>query len=324
MDLSIIIVNWNSLEFLRACIRSLREKVKKLEYEIVIVDNVSEKDDSRQALRSGEFGEGVRVLLPTANLGFVRANNLGARHAKGRLLFFLNPDTEVRGGAVERLAAELEARPEAGIAGARLLNSDGSLQTSCVQPFPRIRTHVLGWESLQKRWPAWWGIDAMYKPEGVYECEVVSGACLLIKREAFDASGGFSLDYFMYAEEVDLCWAAKQRGWKTLHVSTAEVVHHGGQSTNQGGGSAFSDVLNQDSVHIFLRKSRGAAYAWTHRLGMLLNATMRMVILGLTGSRRVAKWKRIVTWALGMEGWTKKLAREADEAVLRSAVVKEV
>jgi N-acetylglucosaminyl-diphospho-decaprenol L-rhamnosyltransferase len=159
-DVSIVIVNYRSAAFTQACLRSIYLS-SAADCEVIVVDNAS-YDGCGEMMRA-EFPQAV-FLQSNRNLGFAGANNLGTAAAHGDYLLYLNPDTEVRPEAVERLRACLAATPDAGLAGARLLNSDLSLQTTSVTAFPTIGNQVLGADYLQRKFPAakLWGMRALY------------------------------------------------------------------------------------------------------------------------------------------------------------------
>jgi GT2 family glycosyltransferase len=187
MDLSIIIVNWNSAEFTKNCIASLHSTIEGLDYEIIVVDNASD-DDIFGALK-GCFPP-VELICLEHNIGFARANNLGVEHSRGANILFLNPDTLVLNDAIRTMVSALRSRPEIGAVGCRLLNHDSTLQMSCVQPFPTLINQLLGIECLRRRWPRLrlWGMRAVFSGErqSLSEVDVVSGACLMMKREAYE------------------------------------------------------------------------------------------------------------------------------------------
>src|SRR4029077_16116528 len=147
LDLSIIIINWNSAAFVRECLETVYAGTGELDFEVIVVDNAS-FDDCGQVVQA-EF-PAVKFLQSPANLGFAKANNLGVRAAGGRNLLFLNPDTEILGNALPKMVSFLDASPDASIVGYKLLNSDLSLQTSCVQPFPSILNQVFDAEHLRR------------------------------------------------------------------------------------------------------------------------------------------------------------------------------
>ena len=188
--MSIILVNWRSKDYVRECLRSLEEERQRDSYEVLVVDNDSE--DGCGTMLEEEFPQ-VRYIESTANLGFARANNLAAAKSSGRYILFLNPDTEVRAGAIETLAAALEAHPDAGMVGARLLNTDGTLQTTCVTAIPNILNQTLNLEWLRKAFPMWgiWGMRVDSGAKTPCAVEAISGACMMARREVVDEVAGF-------------------------------------------------------------------------------------------------------------------------------------
>ena len=318
MNVSIIIVNWNSAEYTAACVSSVRTTTKGLQYEIIVVDNAS-SDDSVDVLRRIPD---IKLLASSENLGFARANNLGYQLSSGDVLLFLNPDTVVQDGAIARMYAALCSSPHWGSLGCKLLNSDHSLQTSCVQAFPTIINQLADVESLKLRFRGadMWGMSALFQ-EHKYPVpvEVVSGACLMIRKEVFRQVGFFSTDYFMYCEDVDLCYKVGLAGLLVGYVADVTVVHHGGQSSKQAKDSSFGDVLTREAIDTFLAKTRGRLYARGYSCAMCFAALVRLVLLtvlpvsvlgkdqeGASMARR--KWRKILRWSLGRESWAKRLA----------------
>jgi len=318
-DLSIILVNWNSLAFAEQCIASICSNAHGLDYEIIVVDNASADAPCNRLVAKFPW---VTLLLSERNLGFGRANNLAAQQSSGRNLLFLNPDTVVLGDALPRMVDLLTANPQAGAVGCRLINTDGTVQTSCVQSFPTVLNQLLALDFLKRRWPATppWGIRALGSAshhKSVYDVDVVSGACILIRRHVFEQVGGFNPEYFMYAEEVDLCHCIHRDGWKILHTAAAQVIHFGGQSTTSRE-DGFTDIAMRDSVHRFLRRTRGNAYASLYRAAILASAVCRLAALALVYpatalpgqitrrepvARRFRKWLRIARWSIGKNSW---------------------
>lgn len=316
-DLSVVIVNWNSAAYTLGAIESVHATARDLDHEILVVDNAS-TDDSRETLARPL--PRTTVIHSPVNLGFARANNLAARRARGRTLLFLNPDTRVVPGALQHLLAALDAAPDVGAVGARLLNGDGSVQTSCVRPFPTIVNQALDAEWLRARLPALplWGTKALWVPPqaGPVDVDTVSGACLMLSRELFERVGGFSEEYFLYAEDTDLCHKTWQVGFRVCHVPAARVVHYGGGSSGQQETDGTATVVMRESVHRFLRKTRGPAYAALFRHTTQAAAVARILLLGAAvllprerGATRASmrKWRRILRWARGGEPWAERL-----------------
>lgn len=314
MDLSIIIVNWNSKDFLRKCLVSILAETRGLEFEIIVIDSAS-FDGCDQMLK--EHFPSVRFIQSEKNMGFAKSNNMAFRESKGDCLLFLNPDTELVGPAINILYERLGALPDAGLVGAKLLNSDGTVQTSCIQSFPTIVNQVLDSESLRARWPksSLWGMAPLYQlTEVPAAVEAISGACVMLKRAVFEQVGLFSEDYFMYAEDIDLSYKVYQAGYKNCYVAGATVIHHGGSSVQQAV-SNFSVVMMREAIWRFMRKTRGGVYGLGYRGAMLLSAASRMLFLGLlrlngdqSGRSRsreesFRKWWAILRWCLNREKW---------------------
>lgn len=319
MDLSIVIINWNSAAFVRACLQTVYSGTKGYDFEVIIVDNAS-FDECEEIVRS-EF-PATRFIGSAINLGFAKANNLGAGAAKGRNLLFLNPDTEVMGDALCHMVSFLDARADAGVVGCRLLNTDLSLQTSCVQPFPSILNQALDTEYLRRAFPKLhlWGTNALLTSEQSAEVEVISGACLMIKSEVFEAVGQFTSNYFMYAEDSDLCFKVKEAGWKNYYLSDVSVVHHGGRSSDKKPESNFASIMMRESLMEFMRLRRGSVYAMAYQFSTVVIAVLRLLILltafvfTLGANKRAAlrpaftKWVKVLRWGLRMEAWSKQAA----------------
>ena len=319
VDLSIIIVNWNSLQFLRQCLCTVYARPHGFSLEVIVIDNASY--DGSAELLAAEFPQ-VQFVQGMENIGFARANNAAFAVSTGRAILFLNPDTEVLGDALERMLALLETSADAGAVGCRLLNTDGSLQTSCVQPFPTILNQVFDSELLRRWFPRaeWWGMRALLDANGSpASVEVVSGACLMVSRIAFERVGRFSEDYFMYAEDLDLCFKLRSAGFQNYYRGDVSVIHHGGQSTSAKAENQFGNVLMRESVFRYLRRHRGRLYAGGYRLTVAGAAVVRLGILAaawlLTAGRSsrlslengIRKWKALLRWSLGRERWAPNL-----------------
>jgi N-acetylglucosaminyl-diphospho-decaprenol L-rhamnosyltransferase len=308
VDLSIIIVNWNSVKYLKSCLESIKN-LEPITYEIIIVDNASY--DGCAEFIEKEYA-GAIFVQSGKNLGFAKANNLGALHSSGRNLLFLNPDTEIIDDAIQGMQSSLEALSDAGAIGCKLLNSDFSIQTSCIQPIPTVLNQLIDIEYLKMKTKKLklWGIRPMFsvnrKPE---EVQVISGACVMVKRDVFNEIGCFSEDYFMYSEDIDLCYKIKKAGYKNYYTSEACVIHHGGGSSKSHDQTHFGAALMREAVYIFLKKTKGRATAQTYRAAMMLSSIIRVIILRamililMRDELKISlnKWKRIFRWAIGME-----------------------
>jgi N-acetylglucosaminyl-diphospho-decaprenol L-rhamnosyltransferase len=305
MDLSIIIVNWNSKDYLQKCLVSLFRETHQIAFEVIVIDSAS-YDGCDQMLQ--EHFPQVRFIQSDKNVGFARANNAAFRESRGDCVLFLNPDTELVGPAINVLYTELRSRPQAGSVGARLLNFDGSIQTSCIQSFPTILNQVLDSEFLRARSPRsrLWGMAPLHEqPARPQVVEAISGACVMLPRPIFERVGCFSEDYFMYAEDIDLSDKVRRAGAKNYYVPQAVVVHHGGSSVQQAA-SDFSVVMMREAIWRFLRKTRGGVYGLTYRAAMFLSAASRLLLLKIRPSDEsqaasLRKWRAIFRWSLNRE-----------------------
>jgi GT2 family glycosyltransferase len=273
MELSIIIVSWNVRDYVIRCLSSIFAHPPACTFEVWVVDNVS-TDGTPEQVRS-EFPH-VHLINSQTNVGFAGGNNQAIRQSTGRYVLLLNPDTEVRPGALTALVEYLEAHPRTGAVGPRLLNPDGSLQVSCF-PFPTLGRELWRLFHLDALRPVsqyamhQWPLSA---PRAV---DVIQGACLALRRETLDQTGLLDEAYFIYTEEVDLCYRIQRAGWSLFCLPYAEVVHHGGQSTQQAATRMFLNLYK--SKLQYFRKHRGAGAARLYKLILLTAALAR---LGLT------------------------------------------
>jgi N-acetylglucosaminyl-diphospho-decaprenol L-rhamnosyltransferase len=290
---SIVIVSFNAREHLERCL----EAVAGGEHEVVVVDNAS--SDGSPALVRERFPS-VRLVELEENIGFGAANNVGMEVASGRWLLLLNSDAWPVGEAIERLAAFGEAHPRAGIVGPRLRNTDGSLQPS-VRGHPtlwRIATEYLFLRRLAPRSRA---LNAFYgggfDHASVREVEVLKGAVLLVRREASEAVGGFDPAYFMYGEEMDLCYRVREAGWAVVFDPDAEFVHVGGVSTGARWGDrpAFGP-MRRDQLRGLLRFLAGhESPRRAEQARRLLVASFRLRAVLFRGEARAA-YRATAAW----------------------------
>lgn len=276
--LSIIIVNWNTRELLAECLNSVSDEIATLHpagVETLVVDNAS-YDGSVQMVR--ERFPWVQLIENQDNVGFARANNQAIPRSQGRHLLLLNPDTEVKPGALKTLVHFMEDHPQVGGAGARLLNPDGTLQVSCY-PAPTLFREFWHLFHLDVLWPYSCYRMADWDLEKPRQADVIQGACLILRREALGQVGLLDEGYFMYSEEVDLCHRLRGGGWPLYWVPQAQVVHHGGQSTQQMAAEMFLQ-LYQGKIRYF-RKHYGWPAALAYKLILLVATLARLLICPL-------------------------------------------
>lgn len=233
LQVSVCIVSWNVRDDLMACLESLSQAAAGLRTEVIVVDNAS-SDDTVSVVRE-RFPE-VILICNTQNKGFAAAANQGLAAATGKYLLLLNPDTILPPGALAELLAVADAHPEAGIIAPKLLNADGSLQESCRRfPTPAaalFRHTLLGRLFPKNRWAAEY-VMAEWAHDEPREVDWASGACLLLRRSAFQTIGPLDERFFWGSEDVDYCYRAHQAGFSVLYVPRPAIVHKIGASTNQ-------------------------------------------------------------------------------------------
>ena len=231
LELSIIIVNYNSGESLKRCLASLKESRIESPYEIIVVDNGSQEGDLK-GLEEDLFN--LQLIRNPKNIGFARANNQGISNSKGDHLLLLNPDTLVLKEGLDGLVKFMEEHPKAGAAGPMLLSPDGTRQPS-FRRFPSLLNVFFGRTSfLTRRFPknpftkSYLMMDA--NSQRAREVDWIMGACMILRRDAFQGVGGFDESFFLFVEDVDLCYRLKRMGWKIYYVPEVRVIHEYGAS----------------------------------------------------------------------------------------------
>lgn len=232
--ISIIVVNFNAEKLLKECLESLYRETQDTSFDVWVVDNNS-RDDSVRMVRE-DFPE-VNRIENDDNLGFSKANNQAITGSASDYILLLNPDTVVRDRAIDRMVAFMDAHPDVGISGCRVLNKDGSLQPACRRSVPTPKVAFYHLSGLSKLFPNSM-IMAKYNltyldPDQSHEVDAVSGAFLLIRRAVVDQIGLLDEVFFIYGEDVDWCVRAKNAGWKVMYHPEAEILHYkGGCSAN--------------------------------------------------------------------------------------------
>lgn len=282
VDLSIIIVSWNVADLLTDCLRSIYANDDgRYALEVIVVDSASSDDSVARVRRS--FPQAI--LLPQSeNLGFTRCNNIGLAQARGRYLMLLNPDTVVIGSALQDMIAYLDAHPSVGIVGPHTLNTDGTTQSSR-RRFPSRRIAFFESTWLQGIAPRAW-LDDYYiaapPDDAVIAVDWVQGSALMARREVYEQIGGLDDGYVMYFEELDWCHRARLAGWGAVYLGTAQIVHHGGKSSEQV--SARRHIHFQQSKLRYFRRYHGATFALSLRAFLLLSYGWQIILEGAKGA----------------------------------------
>ncbi len=270
MDLSVIMINFNTRRLAAQAAESVLRTVQDASFEIIVVDNSDQptefysSDDSR-----------IKVLERVENNGFGHACNLGAEKAEGEYLLFLNSDTIVHENALDSSLRYMREHPDIGILGIRTLLADGSFDHGCKRGFPTPSASFYYFLGMDKRHPEsrkYGAYRQTFLPEDkTVETDCVSGAFLMMKKALFTEIGGFDEDYFMYGEDIDLCYRVKQAGHKVVYFAGGSITHLKGASGLHTKSRKVIDCF-YDSMKIFYRKHYRGKY------NLFLNAAVYMGI----------------------------------------------
>lgn len=285
LDLSIVVVNYNVRDLLRACLRSIQASVCRWTFETIVVDNCS-TDGSADMVRA-EFPD-VQLIVSPSNDGFAAANNRGI-HASSpsRYVMLLNPDTVVPPDGLEKLVDFMEAHPEAGVVGPKLIKGDGTLDLACRRSFPNPRIafyHSFGLDKLFPRSPEFARYNLTFLDEDVLsEVDCVVGAAMLVRRVVIDQAGLLDESFFMYGEDLDWAFRIRQQGWRVFYNPEVVIVHYKGQSSRQR--SVRSILAFYDAMVIFHRKHYAPrtffAVNWAIMLGIGLRCLVALLVNAL-------------------------------------------
>jgi hypothetical protein len=263
-EVTISIVNTNNRDLLQNCLRSIFETTR-VQVEAIVVDNAS--TDGSAAMVQREFPQ-VAVLQNETRAGFAASHNRALERGAGRYLFVLNEDTQLLSQCLDTLIAFMDAHPDAGACGPRLWNGDGSLQRTANR-FPTLWFGIFEALSLNRLFPQnparRHNTYADWDRATTREVDSISGAALLVRREAMEQVGLLDPHFFIYSEEVDWCLRLHQRGWKIFYVADAQLIHYGGSSTTARAPEKFHQI-HWDSFLYYYRKHFGAPAYWLVRV----------------------------------------------------------
>ncbi len=311
VDLSVIIVSWNVRELLKHSLSSLMSADTSggLELEIVVVDAASH--DGSPDMVSEHF-PGVRLIASKENLGFSRGSNLGAAASHGRYLMLLNPDTRITGDALRAMVRYMDAHADVGALGPKIRYPDGRIQPSR-RRFPTLGVALLESTVLQPCFPRAKVLESYYVRDRTddeeQDVDWVTGACLLVRREAWEQTGPLDEAFFMYSEELDWCRRLKALRWRVIYLPSASIVHYEAQSSTQV--QTERHIYFQSSKVLYFRKHHGTLFGEFVRLFLLATYLHQLCletakwILGHKRSLRVgriAAYRRVLASGLRAPG----------------------
>jgi len=318
IDVSIIIVNWNTCRITCDCLESIYSDSHKLDYEVIVVDNASEDDSVREIEKHYPR---VRLIKNKRNRGFAGANNQGLGVAEGEYVLLLNSDTIILDHAIEKTLMFMREHPDTGICGCRVLNPDKTLQPTCFM-YPSALNMLISASYINKLFPksplfgreqmTWWDRDC------VRDVDVVTGCFMLIKAEVIRQVGPMDENFFMFGEETDWCYRFKKAGWRPVFTPVAEIIHLGGGSTRLARPKMILQL--RSGILQFMHKHYSQC---EYRAGCILVAFfygLRLpfwLVKAIIGDDRQSSWMILRTYFQGvwraLFGW-KALKSKADFA----------
>jgi GT2 family glycosyltransferase len=305
--ISIVIVSWNVSPLLSRCLRSIEGDSPELAREVIVVDNAS-ADDSVAMVRR-EFPR-VKVIASAENLGFARGNNLALAHVRGRFVFFLNPDTELKAGALSTLTRFLETHPQAGIVGPRIESPEGALHETCARRMPSFAQVLLADVLMLHRWPPFRSGPLALRPRSYdhrrrQAVEAISGSAMVVRQQLLGKLGGFGHRFHHCGEDIELCARSRSAGWEVWYEPGATVSHVGQGSSKKAPLRVYVQALL--SYEEYFRRCHSEAHAFAYRCIVRYVGVPAIVASGLlrppTASSRAARLSERLRAARAVWSW---------------------
>lgn len=276
LDISIVIVNWNTQHVIIECLESVYDRLGELHAEVIVIDNASTDNSVKEIATKFPL---VKLIVNDTNRGFAGANNQGMEIATGRFVLLLNPDTVVLDDAFAKSIDYLNDNPDVGVVGCQVMEDAETIQRTCFR-YPSI-LNTLMWVSGALAWKPLSRIAgrAAYGPwdrRSVRDVEVVSGMFMLVKREALEEVGFMDEEYFVFAEEADWCYRFSAAGWRCVFAPVGRILHVDGGSKSTKQASVRMYVQIQKSLLLFHRKHLGLAHWMLCKLLFITTMLIRM------------------------------------------------
>ncbi len=304
-DVSVVIVNWNTVDILRDCLNSIYKETRGITFETLVIDNAS--SDSSVHMVRNEFPNTI-LIANKDNRGFAAANNQGLRQAQGRYLLLLNSDTLILDGAIQKTVRYADAAEGVGVLGCQVWENETTIQYTCFRfPTPwNLFCVITGLAKLAPK-SRLFGGDRMreWDRRDEREVEVVSGMFMLVRRAAFEQVGYLDESFFIYCEEADWCYRMKKAGWRNVFWPGARIVHRdgGGKSTEKV--NIKMEVQLVRSTLFYIRKHYGPVSEALVRFTILVTALVKLCFYSLAHvispnrfQGRSAKFSSIATYAI--------------------------
>ncbi|MFA5147909.1 MAG: glycosyltransferase family 2 protein [Candidatus Omnitrophota bacterium] len=314
MDISIIIINWNSFKYIVKCLQSIYNAKSKVNYEIIVLDNNSSERDIEDL---NKYFKDVRLILNNMNEGFAKGNNKASKYAKGKVLIFLNPDTLLKDNVLDGIFGIISDDNRIGIAGPKIINTDGTIQKEAARYLPTLFSMLCN-ILLLKRIFNNVNIFTEYikNYELPQEVEFISGACMAIRKSLFHELGGFSEDYFMYSEDDDICNRVIKAGMKNYYLASSSIIHIGSACSDKTYDAKLFECWFFKSRRTFFRKngyfkylSINVIYIIGGAFRIIIAYTSVMCELVIKGRKErvdyyktiINKYKRIIMLGFGID-----------------------
>ena len=272
MDISFIIVNWNTRDLLINCLKSIEKTIAGYTYETFVVDNNSSDGSAEEAEK--QFGNRIQLIRNSENMGFARANNQAIKISKGKYVVLLNSDTVLKENAISGLVSFLDQNGTAAMTGPRMTDEKGRLQNS-YDNFPALTTELLNKSILRILFPNRFAGKTL-KSDFPFEVDSLIGACIAIRSEAIKAVGMFDEDYFFFLEETDWCFRMRKAGWKIFHQPEIEITHLQGQSKKRQ--PALSWIEYYRSLYKYFKKNRSKTSYFSLRIFRFIKLILNLVL----------------------------------------------
>lgn len=312
LKLSIVIVSWRSKDYLKKCLYSIYYNLKNITFEIIVVDNGS-KDGTADMIKINF--PAVAFFYNNDNYGFSKANNQGIKHSRGKYVLILNPDTLIMNAAIQKLMMFLDKHVDIGAIGPKILNPDNSVQLTCARNFPTPLTEFFSTMIIFKKLSNYriFGeyLLAYWDHNNSRQVNALSGACMMIRRRTFDKIGLFDERYFMYAEDLDICYRIKKKGWKIWYLPEAQIIHYGGQSSSQAVEETYFRYY--ESMEFFYRKYYGCFSVIFYKAVLFFyscctNVCFRIISM-IGGKKRRGIWRNQIIRTFATIKWILDIRR---------------
>lgn len=277
MDLSIVIVNYNTKDLLKQTIESVINNTKGIEYEIWVVDN-SSKDGSVEMVQE-EFKD-VKLIASKENLGFPKGNNVAIKKATGRYILLLNSDTKVIGDNLQHCVSYMDQHEEIGALGCKVELPDGTLDHACKRGFPTPEAslyYFLKLNKIMKNKRKYGAYTASYLGEDeIGEVDALMGAFMMIPRTVIDKIGMLDEEFFMYGEDIDWCYRIKEAGYKIMYYPKEKIIHYKGSSSKKK--KAKTTYEFHRAMILFYRKHYNDKYNIFVKILVYIGVALRMIL----------------------------------------------